>query len=141
MLVDANLLLYAVDASSPFHRRASDWMTDQLNGPRRVGIPWQSLVAFVRIATHPRASASPLQPDDALSYVDDWLATDVVWVPGPTPTHGTVLAGLITRHQVRGNLVSDAHLAALAVEHGLALYSADSDFARFPEVQWVNPLA
>lgn len=140
MLLDANVLLYAVDRRSPFHPAAADWLTERLNGPRRVGLPWQSLTAFLRISTHPRATASPLQPDDALRFVDDWLAADVVWVPVPGPRHGTLLADLIRRHQLRGNLISDAHLAALALEHGLTLVSADSDFARFPELSWTNPL-
>lgn len=139
-LVDANVLLYAVDQSSPFHRRASDWLTAQLNGARRVGLPWQSLVAFVRIATHPRASATPLDPADALGFVEDWLAADVAWVPTPGPRHGEILGDLIRRYQVRANLVSDAHLAALAMEHGLTMCSADTDFARFSELRWENPL-
>jgi len=140
MLLDANLLLYAVDRTSPFHARTLDWLTEQLNGARRVGLPWQSLVAFIRISTHPRATASPLDPADAIRYVEDWLAPDITWVPTPGPTHPTLLAQLITRHQLRGNLVSDAHLAALAIEHGLTLCSADTDFARFPELAWRNPL-
>ena len=81
MLVDANLLLYAVDRKSPFHTGAAEWLTEQLNGPRRVGLPWQSLVAFVRISTHPRASAAPLDPGEALRHVQDWLAPDVAWTP------------------------------------------------------------
>jgi uncharacterized protein len=141
MLLDANVLLYAVDRASPLHDRAADWLTEQLNGPRRVGMPWQSLVAFLRISTHPRASASPLQPEDALGFVDDWLAADVVWVPVPGPRHWTLLADLVRRHHLQGNLISDAHLAALAQEHGLTLVSADSDFARFPGVAWTNPFA
>lgn len=141
MLLDANLLLYAVDRTSRFHEAAADWLTEQLNGPRRVGIPWQSLVAFLRISTHPRASESPLTPEDAVRYVEDWLAADAVWTPVPGPRHGELLADLIERHELRGNLLSDAHLAALAVEHGLPLVSADSDFARFTELRWINPFA
>lgn len=140
MLVDANLLLYAVDRSSPFHTRAAGWLTEQLNGPRRVGLPWQSLVAFVRISTHPRASATPLDPQDAVRYVEDWLAPDIAWVPSPGPRHAALLAELIGRYQLRGNLISDAHLAALAIEYGLTLCSADTDFARFPELTWSNPV-
>ncbi len=139
-LVDANLLLYAVDEGSPFHDRAAEWLSAQLNGNRRVGLPWQCLVAFVRISTHPRASAQPLAPDEAVGVVDGWLAAEPTWVPTPGPGHGVILAGLIKRHQLRSNLVSDAHLAALAVEHGLELCSADTDFARFPEARWHNPL-
>jgi toxin-antitoxin system PIN domain toxin len=139
MLLDANLLLYAVDRTSRFHGVASDWLTEQLNGPRRVGIPWQSLVAFLRISTHPRASESPLPPEEALRYVEDWLAADPVWTPLPGPRHGDLLADLVQRHQLRGNLISDAHLAALALEHGLAVVSGDSDFARFTDLRWINP--
>lgn len=140
MLVDANLLLYAVDRTSPFHDRAAGWLTEQLNGPRRVGLPWQSLVAFIRISTHPRASASPLSPRAALSHIDDWLAPDVAWIPNPGPGHTTILTRLIDTYQLRGNIISDAHLAALAIEHGLTLASADTDFARFRELNWSNPL-
>jgi toxin-antitoxin system PIN domain toxin len=141
MLVDANVLLYAVDRTSPFHEVAASWLTEQLNGPRRVGLPWQSLVAFLRISTHPRASASPLQPDDAVSYVEEWLSADVAWVPVAGPRHGTLLMELIRRHHIGGNLVSDAHLAALAMEHGLSVVSADSDFARFTGLVWTNPFS
>ena len=140
MLLDANLLLYAVDRSSRFHETAADWLTEQLNGPVRVGIPWQSLVAFLRISTHPRAARSPLTPDDALGYVEDWLTADSVWTPVPGPRHGELLADLVQRYQLRGNLISDAHLAALDLEHGLPLVSADSDFARFTDLRWINPL-
>ncbi len=140
MLVDANLLLYAVDRTSVFHERAQRWLTEQLNGDRRVGLPWQSLVAFVRISTHPRASASPLSPRDALSHVRDWLAPDIAWIPHPGPGHAAILTRLIDTYQLRGNLISDAHLAALAIEHGLTLASADTDFARFRELTWSNPL-
>ncbi len=140
MLLDANLLLYAVDSRSPFHERAVRWLEDQLNGPRRVGLPWQCLVAFLRISTNPRASATPLAADDAVRYLQDWLDLDVTWVPQPGPRHADVLGDLLVRHHVQANLVSDAHLAALAIEHGLTIYSADSDFARFPQVRWENPL-
>jgi len=140
MLIDANLLLYAVDRTSPFHQVASGWLTDQFNGPRRVGLPWQSLVAFLRISTNPRAYTSPLTVDEAMGILDDWLALDVVWTPTPGSQHSQLLTGLVRRHQLQGNMISDAHLAALALEHGLTLCSADTDFARFPELGWVNPL-
>ncbi|HZO97854.1 MAG TPA: TA system VapC family ribonuclease toxin [Gaiellaceae bacterium] len=141
MLVDASLLLFAVDESSPFHATASRWLAQQLNGRRRVGLPWQSLGAFLRISTNPRAAEHPLSPDQAWAYVEAWLEADVAWVPEPTRHHGEVLGSLIRTHQLRGNLVADAQLAALAVEHGLAIVSADTDFARFREVRWLNPLA
>lgn len=141
MLVDANLLLFARDTESPFHAAARRWLTDRLNGPVRVALPWQSLVAFVRISTHPRAYERPLSPELAWRQVRAWLEAEPAWVPGPTSRHGQLLGRLVTTHHLCGNLVSDAHLAALAIEHGLQLCSADSDFARFPEVRWRNPLA
>lgn len=140
MLVDANILLYAVDRSSPLHDGARTWLTAVLGGERRVGLPWQSLTAFLRIATHPRAARSPLGSAAAWRHVREWLATDPVWVPTPTARHAEVLGDLIARHQLSGNLIPDAHLAALAIEHGLAICSADTDFARFSEVAWINPL-
>lgn len=141
MLLDANLLLCARDAESPHHDRARDWLTARLNGAVRVGLPWQSLVAFVRIGTHPRAYDRPLTPDEAWQQVRDWLSAETAWVPSPTDRHAEVLGELMGRYQLRGNLVSDAHLAALAIEHGLQICSADTDFARFSEVRWLNPLA
>ena len=141
MLVDANILLYAVDEASPFHQRARTWLSDQLNGPRRVGFPWQSLVAFVRISTHERASAHPLTPGQAADFIEDWLEPEIAWIPREGAGHARILADLITRYQLRGNVVSDAQLAALAIEHGLEVCSNDSDFARFSEVRWINPVA
>jgi uncharacterized protein len=141
MLVDASILLFAVDSTSHFHEAARTWLTRALNGPQLVGLPWLVLGAFVRIVTHPRASDRPLSPERAWSHVTDWLACETVWVPRPTDRHATVLGSLLTSYQLRGNLVTDAQVAALAIEHGLAVCSADTDFARFSEVRWTNPLA
>ena len=141
MLVDANLLLYAVNEDDPRSARAGEWLTEQLNGNRRVGLPWQSLGAFLRISTHPRAWPRPLKAATACSLVADWLAAPAAWVPNPEGLHGTILTALITRHGLTGNLIPDAMLAALAIEHGLTICSADSDFARFDEVTWMNPVA
>jgi hypothetical protein len=141
MLLDANLLIYAFDDASPFHEPTKAWIEEQLNGTTRVGFPWESLTAFVRVSTHPRASATPITPDAAWTQVEEWLAADLSWVPRPTEHHGEVLGSLIRRYQLRGNVISDAHLAALALEHGLTLCSADTDFARFTEITWENPLA
>lgn len=140
MLVDANILLFAVDDSSPFHAPAANWLVEKLNGSRRVGLPWQVLGAFLRIATNPRAAEHPLSPVEAWAQVEGWLGADVVWIPAPTEHHADVLRSLVLSYQLRGNLVSDAQLAALAVEHGLTIYSADPDFARFQEIEWENPL-
>lgn len=139
MLLDANLLIYAVDTDSPFHPTTKRWLTGVLESGRRVGMPMQSLTAFVRVVTHPRITR-PAPPSEATEAVRDWLAVPGVWIPAPGPAHGGLFCDLVERHQLTGNLVSDASLAALALEHGLPLYSADSDFARFPELTWVNPL-
>lgn len=141
MLVDANLLLYAVNEDSPFHEPARVWLTERLSGARRVGLPWLVLGGFLRIATNPRAVARPLDPEQAWQRVRDWLAAPVTWIPEPGAGYPELLGALIARHQVTGNLLPDAQLAALALEHGLTICSADTDFARFDEVTWLNPVA
>jgi toxin-antitoxin system PIN domain toxin len=140
VIVDANLLVYAVDEESPDHEAARRWLEAQLGGQTRVGLPWPSLLAFTRIVTLPRLVANPLEPGDAWNLVESWLAAETAWIPAPTAAHQQVLGGLIARHRIGGNLVPDAHLAALALEHGVEICSADSDFARFTEVSWRNPL-
>ncbi len=141
MLVDANILLYAVDSTSPFHDRARTWMERALNGSRRVGIPWASMSAFVRIATNPRAMRDPFDAAQAWAVVEAWLDAPVVWTPVPGRGYRALFGRLVTGGDVRGNLVTDAGFAALALEHGLAVVSVDSDFARFPDVRWINPVA
>ena len=141
MLVDANLLLYAVDEASPHHRASHSWLSSSLNGESRVGLPWLSLGAFLRISTNPRASENPLSSEQAWGFIEDWLACDVVWIPNPTDKHARVLGSLVRRYALTANMVTDAQFAALAIEHGLTVFSADTDFARFTEIRWVNPLA
>lgn len=141
MIVDANILVYARNAADPRHEVARGWLEGALNGDTRVGLPWQTLTAFLRIATNPRAFPDPLTPDEAWQQVEEWLDAPRAWVPAPTPQYRTVLGTLTRRHQVRGPLVTDAQLAALAVDHGVVLASTDSDFARFPEVRWLDPFA
>ena len=140
MILDANLLIYARNAADPRHHQARQVVEDALNGPRRVGLPWQSLGAFLRITTHPRALDRPLRPDEAADQVEHWLATPAAWVPVPTARHADVLLDLVRRHRISGALMSDAHLAALAIEHGVAVWSTDSDFARFDGLVWHDPL-
>jgi hypothetical protein len=106
-----------------------------------VGLPWSSLLAFLRISTHARASIRALDPIVAWARVEDWLSSDVAWIPVPTPGHAQILGRLMRDYHVTGDLLTDAHIAALAIEYGLAVASADTDFARFTEVTWVNPLA
>jgi toxin-antitoxin system PIN domain toxin len=141
VILDANLLLYASDTDSPFHARSLEWLVSQLEGDRRLGIPWPTIVAYVRIVTHPRVMTNPLTPAQAWANIEALLEHDVVWVPQPTSRHAAVLGRLVTSRHLSGNLVADAHLAALAIEHGVAIASADSDFARMPDVRWENPLS
>ena len=140
MLVDANILLFAVNQSAPEHERARVWLEAALNGTRRVGLPWESLTAFVRLATNPRVVARPLAPVDAWAMVESWLAAPAAWVPVPTERHAAVLGDLVRRYRPAAKLVPDAHLAALAIEHGAEIISADTDFARFAEARWRDPL-
>lgn len=141
MILDANILLYAVDSDSPHHGRAASWLTATLNGDERVGLPWQTLGAFCRIATHPRVATRPLNAERAHDVVVAWLDAPAAWVPPATERTARLYTQLARRHHVTGNLVPDAQLAALALEFGVAVVSADSDFARFPEISWLNPLA
>ncbi|HTT82653.1 MAG TPA: type II toxin-antitoxin system VapC family toxin [Rhizomicrobium sp.] len=140
ILVDANLLIYAHVASAPQHDRARRWLDEQLDGPARVGLPWMCLLAFLRIVTNPRIYPRAERISDAWRQVSEWLALDTVWIPAPTERHARVLEQLLDVSGAHGNLVYDAHLAALAMEHGLVLCSADTDFARFPQLRWFNPL-
>ncbi len=141
ILVDANLLLYARISSFAEHERTRFWLDGQLNGPTPVGIPWPCLTAFLRIAINPRVFTRPLAIDEAWKQVQEWLACGPVWTPAPTEAHARVLGKLLGSTAMTPNLIGDAHLAALAMEHGLALCSADGDFARFDDLRWINPLA
>ena len=141
MLVDANLLLYAKFSSFPQHEGARSWLEDRLAGPGRVGLPWHSLLAFLRISTNARAFTPPLTIGEAWEQVLEWLSLPQVWIPQPGERHAEVLGQLLESTGATGNLIPDAHLAALAVEHGLTLCSTDGDFARFGTVRWENPLA
>jgi len=140
VLIDANLLLYAVNEAAPEHDSAARWLAEQLNGERRVGLPWESLLAFSRVITNPRAVEHPLRPEEAWAFVEEWLAAPTAWIPAPTDRHADVLGSLIRRYHLSGRLLPDAHLAALAIQHGLAVASVDTDFARFTEIRWLNPL-
>jgi uncharacterized protein len=141
ILVDANLLIYAHVSAFAQHQTARDWLDRQLNDVSRVGLPWASLLGFLRIVTNPRMFERPEPVADAWAQVTAWLACDTAWVPEPTERHPEVLGSLIALAGVHGNLVPDAHLAALAIEHGVTLCSTDGDFARFPGLRWLNPLA
>ncbi|WP_420623375.1 TA system VapC family ribonuclease toxin [Candidatus Poriferisodalis sp.] len=140
MLVDANLLLYATDASSARHERAKQWLDETLLGNRRVALPLQTVTAFMRISTNPRVWNRPLTATQAWERVRAWLDAGPTWIPPSGERTAAILGALVVEHHVTANLVPDAMLAALAVEHGLTVMSADTDFARFPQVRWENPL-
>lgn len=140
ILLDANLLVYAHVRSFQQHERARAWLDAQLNGPAPVGLPWNSLSAFLRIVTNPRVFQMPETMTDAWKQVEEWLDCEPVWVPEPTERHREVLGSLLAGSGMQANLVPDAHLAALAIEHGLILCSTDGDFARFHGLRCQNPL-
>ena len=140
ILVDANLLIYAQIGAFEQHERAREWLDEQLNGSTRVGFPWASLLAFLRIATNPRVSQRPVPLATAWQQVCAWLDCENAWIPLPTERHRVVLGALLESSGAKGELVSDVHVAALALEHGLELCSTDGDFARFPQIRWRNPL-
>lgn len=140
MLVDANLLLYAVDAQSPHNGAAATWLTAALNGNRRVALAWATIGAFLRIVTHPRVTTNPLTGPQACSHVRSWLDADPVWVPPASQRTVDILEDLVDQVPITGNLVPDAQLAAIAIEHGLTVMTADTDFERFPDLSWTNPL-
>jgi toxin-antitoxin system PIN domain toxin len=140
ILVDANILIYAHVNSFAQHDAARFWLDRQLNGVPRVGLPWPSLLAFLRLVTNPRVFEHPEPIADAWTQVLAWLACETAWVPQPTERHTELLGAFLALPGVHGNLVPDAQLAALALEHGLTLCSTDGDFARFPGLAWRNPL-
>jgi toxin-antitoxin system PIN domain toxin len=140
ILPDANLFLYAVDSLSPRHNRASAWLADAMSGTETVALTWSVLLAFVRLSTRPAVFASPLAPNEALDIVDGWLSRSCTTVVHSGDRHASLLRELLDPFGTAGNLTSDAHLAALAIEHGATLVSADSDFSRFTGLRWHDPL-
>jgi uncharacterized protein len=140
ILVDANLLLYAIGESLPEHERARSWLDDKLNGSAPVGLPWPSLLAFVRLASNVRIFERPRPVGDAWRQAKAWLECEPSWIPLPTERHREIIGALLGTGATSSRLVPDAHLAALAIEHGLTLCSTDGDFARFSGLRWENPL-
>lgn len=141
ILVDANILLYAEDSLHSHHQQARAWWDGQLSETGIVCLCWTALSAFIRIGTNPRVFDHPLSLEQALARVQSWLDQPCTRVVRPTERHWTVFKQVLTDGQAVANLVTDAHLAALAIEHGCELVSTDSDFARFPKLKWRNPLA
>jgi toxin-antitoxin system PIN domain toxin len=132
VVVDANVLLYAVDSASPHHDRSLSWLDAALAGSEAVGLAWVVLLAFVRLGTNPAIFPTPLSATEAIDQVEAWLAAPAAVVAQPTPRHPGLLRGLLRDAGTAGNLTTDAHLAALALEHGADVVSFDRDFGRFP---------
>jgi len=140
-LPDVNLLVYAADETSVHHESAREWIEATLSGTETVAFAWLVLIGFVRLSTNPRSFHSPWGVGKSLDVVDGWLAQPAATVVHPTDRHAAVLRELLTPLGAAGNLTSDAHLAALAIEHGATLCSCDNDFSRFSGLRWVDPLS
>ncbi|HET7441124.1 MAG TPA: type II toxin-antitoxin system VapC family toxin [Terriglobales bacterium] len=141
IVLDANILLYAYDRNSSQHSKARAWVEDAFSGAEIIGLPWQTLLAFLRITTNLRLPGERLTAPEALMIVEKWLAQGNVRLLAPSDDHWGIFRKLVLEGQAAGPLISDAHLAALAMEHGGVLHTTDRDFARFPGLRWVNPLA
>lgn len=140
ILPDINLLIYAHDETSMYHSRARQWWENQLNGSQMIGLSWVTLLGFIRLLTNPRIYQNPFSATEVLAIVKTWLEQPHVKIMHPSEQHFTLLANLIEQIGAAGNLTTDAHLAALAIERGLILQTTDADFARFPGLKWNNPL-
>jgi toxin-antitoxin system PIN domain toxin len=141
IIIDANLLIYAVNRDAPLHGRAKAWLEEAISGRETVGLPWNVLLAFLRLTTRPGLFRRPLAIRTALDLIASWLDRDSVTMIHPGPRHYQFLRELLLECGTGGNLTSDAHLAALAIEHGAELCSLDGDFSRFPGLAWRNPLS
>jgi len=139
-ILDANVLIYAYNEDAPQHRAAADWLDRLLNSEEMVGLPWTTLWAFLRISTNARAWPKPIPVEDAFAAIHEWLDRSNVAIVHPGPRHIHLLDKLVREGKAAGPLVSDAALAALAMENGAALASTDRDFSRFDGLRWINPL-
>lgn len=137
---DLNLLIYAIDESSASHASARDWWNATMSGTETIALAWAVLLGFVRLTTNARVMQRPLTTDEALDYVDRWLAHPLTVPIAPSTRHASLLRDLLRPLGSAGNLVSDGQLAALAIEHGAQLCSADHDFGRFAGLDWIDPL-
>jgi uncharacterized protein len=140
ILVDVNLLFYAANRDSRDNAAAQPWLEARLSGVERVGMAWPTLLAFVRLSSNARVTPNAISPAEAWSFVEtQWLSRPNVWIPEPSPSHASILRFLFSNCATTHRKVSDAELAATAIEHGLTLCSADNGFAAFPGLQWMNP--
>jgi uncharacterized protein len=141
ILCDTNLLVCAWARSMPQHAAARRWLEETLNSGIRVGMPWPVLLGFARLASNPRIFPRAIRIAAAWQVIESWLDNSNVWIPAPGDRHRELLSSLLPHTAGNANLIADAHLAALAIEHGPLLCSVDGDFARFPGLRWKNPLA
>ena len=140
IVLDANLLLYAYDSASAQHEPARRWVEHALSGVEPVGLPWQTISAFLRIATNARLPGNRFTMAEAAAIVDDWAALPAVHLLAPRDRHWAFFRRMLVEGKASGPLTTDAQLAALTIENGGVLYTTDRDFARFPGLKWVNPL-
>ena len=140
LIPDINILVYAYDSDAREHARAREWWERTLTQSRPVGMPWITVMGFIRIGTHRAILNAPMATKDAIRIVRAWLNVPRVQIIAPGDRHAEILFGLLDRLGTAGNLTTDAHLAALAIEYQAELVSADADFARFPGLRWFNPL-
>jgi toxin-antitoxin system PIN domain toxin len=141
ILVDANILVYAYVSDFEQHGKSREWLESEIADRTRVALPWESLLAFARLVTNPRLSSKPVSIKEAWSQVRAWLRAPSVWTPLPSPDHGDLLGQFLSEPGLRHIDIPDAHLAALAKEHGLRLASHDRGFARFEGIDWFDPIA
>jgi uncharacterized protein len=141
ILLDVNVLLYAYDARAEEHAKARQWLEEAFAEQQPLRLAWVTILAFLRISTNPRILANPLLTSEAVANVNEWLAYPSVAILNPGERHWSILTKLMADSQVRGPLVTDAHLAALAIEHGAQVCTADKDFTRFAGLRLINLLA
>jgi uncharacterized protein len=141
IVIDANLLLYFYDSRSPHHDKSLAWMEKAFSGTEAIGLPWQTVSAFLRIVTHRKLPGFRLTLEQAAEFVDEWLRQPNVRLLLPADDYWAVLRRVMIEGQAAGPLVSNAEVAALTIAYGAMLYTADRDFARFPGLRWKNPLA
>jgi uncharacterized protein len=138
---DVNLLVHAYDSQSPRHAAARAWWERLLNSTQPVGLPWVVILGFIRLTTNRQVLTHPLTSSTACAHARAWLGQPYVGIAHPGERHAELLFGLLETVGAAGNLTTDAHLAAVAIEHQAELHSTDTDFARFPGLRWINPIA
>lgn len=141
IVLDANLLIYAYYSQSPYHQKAGDWLEEVFSEPNPIGLPWQSVSAFLRISTNSKLVGSRYSVEEVARIVDEWTARPNIRMLSPGDNHWQLFRRMVIEGQASSALVTDAHLAALTIEYGGILHTTDRDFARFPGLRWVNPLA